>query len=102
MNKTIATIAKVAAATTLLLAGYALFCSLPDLRRYIRMSSMWFPVFRSYHSRPCATRREYRVFGSSLQIVHDWWLDSWTGKVRELISVPTSSRGLAMRLAWAV
>jgi hypothetical protein len=40
MNKAISTIAKVAAAATLLLAGYALVVSLPDLRRYIKISTM--------------------------------------------------------------
>jgi len=40
MNKAILTIAKVTAAATVLLAGYALVASLPDLRRYIRISTM--------------------------------------------------------------
>jgi hypothetical protein len=40
MNKAILTMAKVAAATTLILAGYALVASLPDLKRYIRISTM--------------------------------------------------------------
>jgi hypothetical protein len=40
MNKAVSTIAKMAAAATLLLAGYAIVASLPDLRRYIKISTM--------------------------------------------------------------
>jgi hypothetical protein len=40
MNKAISTIAKVAAVATLILAGYALVASLPDFRRYMKISTM--------------------------------------------------------------
>jgi hypothetical protein len=38
--KAASTMSKVMVAGTLLIAGYALFTSLPDLRRYIRISTM--------------------------------------------------------------
>lgn len=40
MNKPVSTITKVVGAASLLLAGYVLLTSLPDLRRYIRISMM--------------------------------------------------------------
>ncbi len=40
MNKAIFILSRVAAATTLLLAGYAFISSIPDMRRYIRISTM--------------------------------------------------------------
>jgi hypothetical protein len=40
MYKAISVISRVAAATTLLLAGYVFVTSLPDMRRYIRISTM--------------------------------------------------------------
>jgi hypothetical protein len=40
MNKAISTIANVVGAATLLLVGYAIVASLPDLRHYIRLSTM--------------------------------------------------------------
>jgi hypothetical protein len=40
MNKTASTIAKVVAGATLLLAGYVFLASLPDLRRYIKISTI--------------------------------------------------------------
>jgi len=40
MNKAILILSRVAVATTVLLAGYAFISSLPDMRRYIRISTM--------------------------------------------------------------
>ena len=40
MKKTINTVTNVVGVTALLLAGYAFLKSLPDLRRYIRISTM--------------------------------------------------------------
>lgn len=40
MNKAVSTMAKVAAAATLLLAGCAVVASFPDLRRYVKISTM--------------------------------------------------------------
>jgi hypothetical protein len=40
MTKPLGTIAKVIGAASLLWAGYVLLAALPDLRRYIKISSM--------------------------------------------------------------
>ena len=40
MNKAIFILSRLAAATALLLAGYVFISSLPDMRRYIRISNM--------------------------------------------------------------
>ncbi len=40
MRKTLSVVAQVAGVATLAFAGYVLLASLPDLRRYIRISSM--------------------------------------------------------------
>lgn len=40
MRKTASTITAIVGAATLLLAGYSLLAALPDLRRYIRISTM--------------------------------------------------------------
>ncbi|MGA7216804.1 MAG: hypothetical protein WBX38_00735 [Candidatus Sulfotelmatobacter sp.] len=40
MMKTLSVATKVAGAATLIFAGYVILAALPDLRRYIRISSM--------------------------------------------------------------
>jgi len=40
MYKSLLTVTNVVAAAGVLLAGYVIFSSLPDLRRYIRISTM--------------------------------------------------------------
>ncbi len=40
MKKTLSTVTKVVGAATLILAGYILISSIPDVGRYIRISTM--------------------------------------------------------------